>query len=135
MGRLKHTPMMPTLQRRITHRGPGILRRKPMQQRRIGPKLLRPAMKLPRIAQQNLAPPAKRTHHASNPNILLPERVQITDSFPVPIRAHNRKPALLVRRVRTAKIQKPRPIGQLHHVIHMCSNANILVLVRQSVFR
>jgi len=131
MSRLKHTPMLSTLRRRINESRPPILRRKPMQQRRIRPELLRPAMKLPRIAQQNLSPPGKRPNHAANLNILLPVLTQIANRLPVGIRAHHGKATHIIRRLRTAHIQKSSPIRQLHHVIHMRSNTNILVLVRE----
>jgi len=106
-----------------------------MQQRRIRLELLRATMKLPGIAQQNLRAPAKGPHHAANPNILRPELAQIPNRLSVPIRTHYRKPALLIRCLRTAKIQKPRPIGQLHHVVDMGRNADILVLVCKSLVR
>lgn len=91
-------------------------------------------MKLPRVAQQNLCTPAKRPYYAANPNVLLLILAQITHSFPVLIRAHHRKPALLISGLRTANIQKSRSISQFHHVVNMGRYADVLVLMRQSIF-
>ena len=71
-----------------------------MQQRWIGAKFFRPAVELAHIAQQDFSSSAKRTHHASNLNILLPILAQVANFFTVAIRAHHGKPALLIRRLR-----------------------------------
>jgi len=106
-----------------------------MQQRRIRPEPLRPAMKLPRITHYNLPAPTKGPHHPADPNILLPILTQIPDSLPIAVRAHHSKPAFFIRRLRTAKIKKSRSIGQFHHVVNMRRYANVLVLVGKCVFR
>jgi hypothetical protein len=133
VSRLKHTPMLPALHRRIWEGWPPILAGEAMQQCRIRPESLCTSMKLPRIAQQNLRTTAKRAHNAANLNILFPILTQIADSLPVRIRAHHGKPTLLIRRLRTANIQKASPIGQFNNVINMRSYANIFVLMRKHV--
>ncbi len=52
---------------------------------------------------------------------------QFADHVAVILQAHDREPARIIRRLRRAHVQKPRSIRQLHHVVHVRRNANILV--------
>ena len=79
------------------------------------------------MTQHHSVAPVHRLHNPAHMHIGVAKLAQLAHILAILPQAHNRKVTFLIWRIRSAHIQNPRPIRQLHRIVDMHIDADMFV--------